>query len=103
MRTRPYDQVEKVNLLVSKLSDYSFPSGHTLAAFECLVVILCMPIRKRYKVFAILFAFTMAFTRLYLYVHFPTDVLCGALLGSLFGLMGVQIVKNISEERKKIE
>ena len=46
----------------------------------------------------------IAFSRLYLYVHFPSDVLAGMLLGSLFGVMGMRIVEMISEERtQKIE
>lgn len=97
-RVRPYDRVENITLLVEKLSDYSFPSGHTVVAFEFLAVIVMMPVKKRYKVIAGVMAFMMAFSRLYLYVHFPSDVLAGMLLGSLFGVMGVRIVEMVSEE-----
>lgn len=99
-RTRPYDLVEGINLLVDKLKDYSFPSGHTMIAFEFFAVILLMPIAKIYKVLAGILAVSIAFSRLYLYVHFPSDVLVGAILGSLFGVMGVRIVTMIAEERK---
>lgn len=98
-RARPYDQVEYITLLVDKLSDYSFPSGHTVAAFECFAVLLMMPVKKLYKVLAGMLAFAMAFSRLYLYVHFPSDVLAGMLIGFLFGMMGVRIVEMILEER----
>ena len=100
-RVRPYDRVENITLLVEKLSDYSFPSGHTVVAFEFLAVIVMMPVKKRYKVIAGVMAFMMAFSRLYLYVHFPSDVLAGMLLGSLFGVMGVRIVEMVSEEREQ--
>lgn len=102
-RARPYDITEGMRelLLVKPLSDFSFPSGHTLAAFEFLAVICMMPIKQIYKVLAGILAFTIAFSRLYLYVHFPTDVLAGMLLGTLFGVMGVRIVDMIMKERKE--
>ena len=99
-RIRPYDVVENVTLLVDKLSDYSFPSGHTLAAFEFFAVVCYMPIKKVYKVLAGCLAFAMAFSRVYLYVHYPTDVIGGMILGTLFGILGVRIVDMIYEERK---
>lgn len=92
MRIRPYNLVQDVVLLVDKLKDYSFPSGHTMAAFEFCTVVCYMPVRKGYKMLAVASAILMAFSRLYLYVHFPTDVLAGALLGILFGAMGVRTV-----------
>lgn len=91
MRIRPYNLVGDIVLLVDGLKDYSFPSGHTMAAFEFCTVVCFMPVKKGYKMLAAAFAFLMAFSRLYLYVHFPTDVLAGALLGTLFGAMGVRI------------
>lgn len=102
-RVRPYDITEGMRelLLVKPLSDFSFPSGHTLAAFEFLAVICTMPVKRIYKVLSGILAFGIAFSRLYLYVHFPTDVLAGMLLGTLFGVMGVRIVDMIMEERKE--
>ena len=98
-RIRPYDVAENITLLVDKLSDYSFPSGHTMAAFEFFTVACLLPVKKGYKVFAGILAFTIAFSRLYLYVHYPTDVLGGMFFGTLFGIMGVRIVDMIAEER----
>ena len=100
-RVRPYDQAVNITLLIDKLKDYSFPSGHTMAAFEFFTVLCMMPIKKRYKILAGIVAFTMAFSRLYLQVHFPSDVLGGMLLGTLFGVMGVRIVDMLMEEHKK--
>ena len=100
-RVRPYDQVANITLLIDKLKDYSFPSGHTMAAFEFFTVLCMMPVKKRYKILAGIVAFTMAFSRLYLQVHFPSDVLGGMLFGTLFGVMGVRIVDMLMEERKK--
>lgn len=100
-RVRPYDVMENMTLLVDKLSDYSFPSGHTMAAFEFFTVMCFMPIKKKYKVLAGCLAFAIAFSRLYLYVHYPSDVIGGILFGTLFGIMGVRIVDMIVEERKQ--
>lgn len=99
-RIRPYDQADNITLLVDKLSDFSFPSGHTLVAFELFGVLCMLPIKKLYKVLAGILAFLMAFSRLYLYVHFPSDVIAGMGLGFLFGIMGVRIVNMIDEEQK---
>ncbi len=90
-RTRPYDMPgAEIDLLVSRLSDFSFPSGHTLASFEAAVVLLIRD--KRLGIPAMVLAVTIALTRLYLYVHFPTDVLAGAILGTLFAFLAVYIV-----------
>lgn len=99
-RVRPYDFVGNIELLVAKLSDYSFPSGHTLAAVEFCTVVCMMPVRRIYKVLAVLLAVAMAFSRLYLYVHFPSDVLASVLLGSLFGVMGVRIVEMVTADNQ---
>ena len=70
-----------------------------MAVFEFFTVACLLPVKKGYKVFAGILAFTIAFSRLYLYVHYPTDVLGGMFFGTLFGIMGVRIVDMIAEER----
>ena len=102
-RTRPYDIIEGMRefLQIEPLGDFSFPSGHTMAAFEFLAVLCFMPIKKIYKVLAGVLAFAIAFSRLYLYVHFPSDVLAGMVLGTQYGIMGMRIMEMVSEERKE--
>ena len=82
-RTRPYEVVEGLTRLVGKQSDYSFPSGHTCTAFAVMTMIL-MECPKKIGVPAIILAVLIGFSRLYVGVHYPTDVLAGALTGILY-------------------
>lgn len=96
-RTRPYEYRPEIELLVKKLSDYSFPSGHTLASFEASV---CIFIRnKKWGVPALVLAVLIALSRLYLYVHFPSDVLAGALLGTVFAIVATLIINRIYRKK----
>ncbi len=103
-RIRPYE-MSGVNfeLLVEPLSDGSFPSGHTLACFEAATVLLIN--KRKFGIPAMCIALNVAFSRLYLYVHYPTDVLAGMLLGIGFGVNAVVVVnlliKVFSKKRQK--
>ena len=88
-RTRPFDIRTEIVLLIARPHDYSFPSGHTLAAFTAASVIFC--VNRRAGAAAFLFAALMGFSRLYLFVHYTTDILAGAALGCLVGFLTVFI------------
>ena len=91
-RVRPYDMPGvEVSMLVSHLGDKSFPSGHTLACFEAATVLFIH--NKKVGIAALVVAVSVALSRLYLYVHYPTDVLAGAVLGIVFGVLGCLAVK----------
>lgn len=79
-RPRPCWIDPSVSLLVHNPRDFSFPSGHTQASFEGAVCILLF--NKKWGLPAIMLAMLIAFSRMYLFVHFPTDVLAGAVLGT---------------------
>lgn len=79
MRQRPCWIDQTVQLLIASPKDYSFPSGHALAAFETATCIFYA--NRRWGIAALVFAVLMALSRLYLFVHFPTDVLSGMALG----------------------
>ncbi len=89
-RIRPYDlQAQNgvtIVLLVERLSDYSFPSGHTIASFEAATVL--MKNSRKMGIPALILAVLIAFSRLYLYVHYPTDVIFAVFAGILFGFLG---------------
>ena len=89
-RIRPYDLNEGVEVLIARLSDYSFPSGHTLASFEAATVLMIR--EKRIGIPTLILAAIIAFSRLYLYVHYPTDVLAGIILGVFIGIFACKAV-----------
>ena len=72
-------------LLIAVPKDFSFPSGHTLSSAIGATVLTGTD--RRFGWAAIPLAVLMAFSRLYLYVHFPSDVLAGAVLGVGIGLL----------------
>lgn len=99
-RTRPYDINTAVKLLIPAQVDYSFPSGHTAASFASAAAMYFSSCR--FWKAALVIAVAIAFSRLYLYVHFPTDVLAGALLGVLFGYIGFKIFQKISNRKNNL-
>ena len=95
-RPRPYDyQLEHfgktIALLIAAPHDFSFPSGHTLASFEAATVLLIH--NRKMGIPAMILACLIAFSRLYLYVHYPTDVLFSVFLGIGFAFLGNWLVK----------
>lgn len=85
-RTRPYEVIPKLRILISKQGDYSFPSGHTGSSFAS-AVILYKTLPKKFGIPALTLAGLMGFSRLYLGVHYPSDVLGGAIIGSLIAII----------------
>lgn len=84
-RERPCWIDSQILLLIENPKDYSFPSGHTLVSFEGAVSIYKK--NRWWGVAALPLAVLIAFSRLYLFVHFPTDVLCGAVLGTAIAVL----------------
>ncbi|MBQ7400252.1 MAG: phosphatase PAP2 family protein [Clostridia bacterium] len=98
-RPRPYEIDTTVKILVHSLGDGSFPSGHTLACFEAATsLLLCR--YKRTGIIALVAAIAVAFSRVYLYVHFPTDVIVGAILGVLFANVAYIVVNKLYEKKE---
>lgn len=102
-RPRPYDIANPVrtrsDLLISPPTDYSFPSGHTLASFEAATALF--KDHTVYGFLAFVLALLIAFSRIYLQVHYPSDVLGGAILGFLLGLLGSSIVRAVCDKWAK--
>ena len=95
MRARPYTHEEFIGwwqaMGAHMESDRSFPSGHTTSAMAAMMGIF-LTNKKKYSWTALLFAFLMGFTRLYLVVHYPTDVVGGLIAGALGGVIAYFIV-----------
>ena len=97
---RPYEVIPSLDLIVKEAVDFSFPSGHSGASFAAATAIFCtMP--KKYGVAALILAALIAFSRLYVGIHYPTDVLVGILDGILFGLLSAHFIKRWEKNRTK--
>ena len=84
-RIRPYD-LRDVVLLVKAPTDASFPSGHAAASFAASSALAWR--RSKLAIPAVILATVIAFSRLYLFIHYPTDVFAGIALGALCGTLG---------------
>lgn len=98
-RIRPYDVIDTLTPLVPKLSDYSFPSGHSAASFACAVVCF-RNLPKKAGVPILILAVLISVSRLYVGVHYPTDVLGGIVIGIISAFLGEWVIRRI--DRRKL-
>ena len=104
-RIRPYDyQLEhfgiSIKLLIEAQHDFSFPSGHTIASFEACTALMIR--NKKLGIPATILAILIAFSRMYLYVHYPTDVIASVILGIGFGFIGCWLVDKLAQKFPKL-
>ena len=99
-RPRPFVADPTIHLLMSPPTGYSFPSGHAGCAFAAATVIAFMPIGRGWKAAAWVLAALLAFSRLYLQVHYPSDVLAGAIFGVVYGIIAVKVAFAIQKRRR---
>ena len=91
-RIRPCDILADVQLLISRPDDFSFPSGHTAASFAS-VTTLWLAGKKQCALAAQPLGVLIAFSRMYLFVHYPTDIIGGVLVGVGCGWIGAKLVE----------
>jgi len=99
-RPRPYRMMETLTILIPEPGEYSFPSGHTSSSFAAGVVLYLM-LPKKYGVPAMGLAFLIGISRLYVGVHYPTDVLGGIVMGTLIAVGVVKVTEVIEKKVKK--
>jgi undecaprenyl-diphosphatase len=92
-RERPFSAFPEVELLYKKPGSFSFPSGHTMSSFTSATILIYW--FKRAGIPAIFLATLIAFSRMYLFFHYPSDVLAGALFGIATGIFVILIAKAI--------
>lgn len=86
-RQRPFINIPNINLLINEPTSYSFPSGHTGSSFAAAFTFIKMIDNKILVIPLVLLACGIAFSRLYLIVHYPTDILGGIILGLISSLL----------------
>lgn len=96
-RPRPYRMIETLSILIPEPGEYSFPSGHTSSSFAAGVVLYLM-LPKKYGVPAMILAFLLGISRLYVGVHYPTDVLGGMAMGTLIAFAVVKVTELIDKK-----
>ena len=89
-RARPYDALANVHVLVSRTTDFSFPSDHATVAGAVAAGILLS--NRRWGMVAAVAAVLMAFSRVYVGAHYPGDVLAGLALGAAVAIVGLFVV-----------
>ncbi|BBF44754.1 PAP2 family protein [Lachnospiraceae bacterium KM106-2] len=96
-RQRPYTRNEDILLLIAEPKDYSFPSGHTLSSFAAAISIFFY--NKKWGAAALVLASLIAFSRMYLYVHYPSDIAGGLLLAIVVAVLARYLIAKLREIR----
>ncbi len=96
-RPRPFIDNPSLSLIISPPGGYSFASGHTVKAFAAAFVI-CIYNRKYGTVFLV-YAMLMGFSRVYLMIHYPSDVITGAMIGILCAVVAYSVMKYYKKRR----
>lgn len=95
-RVRPYEVVDGLKRIIEKQSDWSFPSGHTGSSFAAGVVMF-RELPKKYGIPILVLAFLIAFSRLYVGVHYPTDVFVGMITGTISALIAIRAYNSLEQ------
>ncbi|MDD7185045.1 MAG: phosphatase PAP2 family protein [Ruminococcus sp.] len=102
-RIRPFHAIEELFPLINKPEDWSFPSGHATSSIGCGIAML-RNLPKKYGISGFTIGILIAVSRIYLGVHYTTDVVAGALIGTVSALSSEKIINKadrvIKQKRK---
>lgn len=93
-RIRPYEIIKEISILTHQPGDHSFPSGHSAGSFACAWAFF-RSYKKKWGIPALVLASLVSLSRLYVGVHYPTDVLGGIVIGIIVGELGYFLGKKI--------
>ncbi len=99
-RPRPCAVDKSVTLLVPFPSEYSFPSGHSASSFTAAAALFAY--QRRIGLIALFVAAVIAFSRMYLFVHYPTDILGGICIGVLDAFLVVRLMRAWERRRASL-
>lgn len=95
-RIRPCDINPEITLLIPRPTDFSFPSGHTMSSFAASAAIFSY--NKHWGILAIILAILISYSRLYLYVHYPSDVLIGMIIGFINTIISIKLTNYVNKK-----
>lgn len=98
-RPRPFMEISNIDLLIDKPASYSFPSGHTGSSFAAAFTFIKMIDNRKIVIALAFLACIIAFSRLYLMVHYPTDIIAGIILGLISATLASKYF-NFKEKNK---
>lgn len=98
-RTRPYDVIEGLTYIVRRPKEFSFPSGHAGSSFAAACIML-RRLPRRYGIPAFVLAVLISLSRLYVGVHYPSDVLFGVISGILISYGAEALVERFWKKER---
>ncbi|MBU2229503.1 phosphatase PAP2 family protein [Patescibacteria group bacterium] len=106
-RIRPFEFYESIQTIDTTANGFSFPSSHALVVFSFITVVILSTKSKKIHAALIVFALLVSISRIYLGVHFPVDIIAGAIFGILLGFLASKFLprfyKRVFHKRLKVK
>ena len=98
-RARPFYTISGLEILIKPPKSFSFPSGHTSSFFACATVLISAS--KKYGGLLLIISFIMGFSRMYVGVHYPSDVFVGMIVGIISGIIAICFYRYLDKKTLK--